>query len=48
MLSSDLHIHTAFSDGFDSPAEIVREAANRKLSVIGITDNFEEMTSSRP
>ena len=36
---ADLHIHTHFSDGADSPAQMVEHARMRGLSVIAITDH---------
>lgn len=35
----DLHTHTNASDGLDTPAELVAHAAQRGLSVLGITDH---------
>jgi 3',5'-nucleoside bisphosphate phosphatase len=35
----DLHIHTAISDGADSPAAIVDKAAAAGLSIIAVTDH---------
>ena len=35
----DLHVHTTASDGTFTPSEVVKEAINRKLSVIAITDH---------
>ena len=36
---ADLHIHTYFSDGFDSPEQIVRAASIKELAVIAICDH---------
>lgn len=36
---SDLHIHTTASDGQYTPAELVRLAKNRGLSVLAVTDH---------
>ncbi|NTV28496.1 MAG: PHP domain-containing protein [Candidatus Omnitrophica bacterium] len=36
---ADLHIHTCFSDGSDTPEEVVRRAAQAGLSAVGITDH---------
>lgn len=36
---TDLHIHTYYSDGTMSPKEVVREAKDRNLGVIAITDH---------
>ncbi len=36
---ADLHIHSTFSDGALTPAEIVREALKTGLKAIGITDH---------
>lgn len=38
-MSADLHIHTTFSDGTLTPAEIVREAKKAGLKTIAITDH---------
>jgi 3',5'-nucleoside bisphosphate phosphatase len=35
----DLHTHTTFSDGSQTPAELVEEAAARGLSAIAVTDH---------
>lgn len=35
----DLHTHTTASDGLLSPAELVREASRRGISVLGLTDH---------
>ena len=35
----DLHIHSYYSDGTMSPKEIVKEAKNKNLGVISITDH---------
>ncbi len=35
----DLHTHSTASDGTDSPAELVRGAAEAGLDVVGITDH---------
>ncbi len=39
MLKADLHIHSTFSDGSDSISQIVKEAENRGLDIIAITDH---------
>jgi len=36
---ADLHLHTNFSDGLDSPHDIVLDASQRELNVIAITDH---------
>ncbi|MCR4338031.1 MAG: PHP domain-containing protein [Candidatus Omnitrophica bacterium] len=36
---ADLHIHTYFSDSTDSPQEVVRQAIEKGLSCIAITDH---------
>ena len=35
----DLHMHTSYSDGFYSPFELIKKAADRRLDVISITDH---------
>ncbi|GAA4284076.1 PHP domain-containing protein [Brevibacterium daeguense] len=35
----DLHTHSRFSDGTQSPAELIAEAAARGIAVIGLTDH---------
>lgn len=35
----DLHTHTSVSDGSDSPAELVRKAANAGLAAVAVTDH---------
>lgn len=35
----DLHIHTNASDGQYSPAELVRKAAEKGVSVLAVTDH---------
>ncbi len=39
MLKADLHIHTCFSDGKLSPAEIIDLAKEKGLNIIGVTDH---------
>lgn len=39
MLKADLHIHTTASDGLLSPEEVIRWAAQKKLSAVAITDH---------
>ncbi len=36
---ADLHIHTHYSDGLDSPEVVVRKAVDQKLLTIAITDH---------
>jgi len=36
---ADLHIHTFYSDGTDSPEEVVRQAKAKRLSCIAISDH---------
>ena len=36
---ADLHIHTTFSDGINTPEAIVRQAVAAGLSAIAITDH---------
>jgi hypothetical protein len=38
-MPADLHIHSNFSDGVDSPEEIVRLAAAAGLKTISLTDH---------
>ena len=35
----DLHMHTVFSDGKNSPEEMIREAMRRGLETVGISDH---------
>ncbi|WP_203362963.1 PHP domain-containing protein [Bacillus sp. REN10] len=35
----DLHIHSIYSDGHWTPAEIVKEAKDKEIQVIAITDH---------
>jgi predicted metal-dependent phosphoesterase TrpH len=35
----DLHTHTSYSDGLDSPAQLVAKAAQQGLHSIAITDH---------
>ncbi len=37
--TADLHIHTHFSDGADSPSDVLRWAERKRLDVIAITDH---------
>jgi predicted metal-dependent phosphoesterase TrpH len=39
MLKSDFHIHTGFSDGTLSPAEVVQRAYKNNVKVLAITDH---------
>jgi predicted metal-dependent phosphoesterase TrpH len=39
LTAADLHVHTSYSDGEDSPAEVVEHARVRGISVIAITDH---------
>ena len=38
-MAVDLHTHSAFSDGTDSPAELVAHAARARLEAIALTDH---------
>jgi predicted metal-dependent phosphoesterase TrpH len=38
-ITIDLHTHTNASDGLDTPAELVHNAAQRGISVLGLTDH---------
>jgi predicted metal-dependent phosphoesterase TrpH len=40
-LSIDLHTHSTYSDGVLTPAELVRRAASRGVSVLALTDHDE-------
>ncbi len=47
----DLHTHTNFSDGTDSPAQLINKALAAGISVIGLTDHdsvsgWQEATSA--
>ena len=35
----DLHCHTTFSDGHDTPSELVKMAAENDVSILGVTDH---------
>ena len=35
----DLHTHSSFSDGTDSPAELIRAAVDAGLDVVALTDH---------
>jgi len=37
--SADLHLHTAFSDGTDTPDELIRKAVKAGLDAVAITDH---------
>jgi predicted metal-dependent phosphoesterase TrpH len=39
MIRIDLHVHSTFSDGTRTPAEIVREARSRGIAVLALTDH---------
>jgi predicted metal-dependent phosphoesterase TrpH len=39
MKFADLHLHTRYSDGSYTPAELLREAAERRFSAIAVTDH---------
>lgn len=39
MMRADLHLHTYYSDGLMSPADVVREAENNGVQLISITDH---------
>ena len=43
----DLHTHTAASDGQHTPAELVRLAKDRGLSVLAVTDAGSRLGISR-
>jgi len=38
-MAVDLHTHSAFSDGTDAPAELVRQARVAGLSALALTDH---------
>lgn len=38
-MSSDLHLHTKFSDGLLSPTELVEQAVNVGVAIISVTDH---------
>lgn len=48
-MAADLHIHTTFSDGCETPEEVVAKAKEAKLSAIAITDhdNVEGIKSAQ-
>ena len=39
MILVDRHIHSTFSDGANTPEEIVQEAINRQMTTIGFSDH---------
>lgn len=39
MIDIDLHLHTNYSDGIESPAEIIRRAQQMGLKIVAITDH---------
>lgn len=39
MAFADLHLHTVFSDGTYTPGELIRKAAEKKLSAIAVVDH---------
>jgi len=39
MKTADLHLHTLFSDGTDAPDELIKKAAEARLSAVAITDH---------
>ncbi len=39
MLRAELHVHSTFSDGADSPVKIVRRAVELKLDCLSVTDH---------
>ena len=38
-LRGELHVHSTFSDGRDSPGQVILEAVNKELDFISITDH---------
>ncbi len=38
-MAADLHVHTTFSDGEDTPEELIDKAARAKLKTIAVTDH---------
>ena len=39
MMKADLHVHTTYSDGTCTPAEVVNMACDRGVAVLAITDH---------
>ena len=39
MIRSDLHVHTTFSDGVNTPEEVVLEAIRRGMETVGFSDH---------
>jgi predicted metal-dependent phosphoesterase TrpH len=35
----DLHTHTSYSDGTDTPAQLINKALAAGISIIGLTDH---------
>jgi len=38
-IKTDLHMHTNFSDGFNSPENLIEKANNRDIKILSITDH---------
>ena len=38
-IKTDLHMHTNFSDGFNSPESLIEKANNRDIKILSITDH---------
>jgi len=43
MVLPDLHVHTVYSDGLDSPQELLIDALDKKIPFVGITDHYDEI-----
>ena len=41
----DLHTHTTYSDGTDSPLALVKKAAASGITVLGVTQSFTLLTT---
>ena len=46
MIFSNLHTHTTFSDGKNSPDEMIKRAVERSFTSLGFSDHSERMVPS--
>ncbi len=45
-LFMDIHNHTIWSDGADKPEDIILNAINHQIEVVGVTDHFYLMINT--